>query len=81
MKTTILASKSNEFTNVSSNEQQLKHSIKIITINEVVPLTSIESIMKEYVEYYRHDLSQKIKAGIKKSKERKAALKQEESNL
>lgn len=81
MKTTILASKSNEFTNISSNEQQLKHSVKIPHINEDMPLTSIESIMKEYAEYYRYDLSQKIKAGIKKSKERKAALKQEESNL
>lgn len=39
----------------------------------------LEAVLKAYSDWYSHELSRKIKEGIRRSKERKALLKQSDT--
>lgn len=63
---------------IYNSNSSIHTSVEPTTNNKTVRVESseiVEALYKAMNEYYRRELSRKIKEGIRKSKERKAALK------
>lgn len=68
---------------IYNSNSSIHTSVEPTTDNKTVRVESseiVEALYKAMDEYYRRELSKKIKEGIRKSKERKAALQNIKTN-